>query len=57
MFNVLILLVSVGFKTSRMMFTQKGEVCNGCEFYDRENTSTYFTVICVCNILMGNLLL
>ena len=30
-FNNLILLVSVGFKTSRMMFTQRGEVCNGLE--------------------------
>ena len=34
-----------------------GRWCNGCKFYDRENTSTHFTVICVCNILMGNLLL
>ena len=36
------------------MFTQRGEVCNGCVFYDRENLSTHFKVICICNIVAGD---
>ena len=36
-FDVLIFLVSVGFKTLRMMLTQREEVCNRCELYAHEN--------------------
>ena len=36
-FNILILLVSLDFKTSWKMFTQRGGVCNWCKFYDHEN--------------------
>ena len=35
-FDVLILLVSVGFKTSRRCYS-KGEVCNWCKLYAHEN--------------------
>ena len=32
----LILLVSLDFKTSWKMFTQRGEVCDGCELYEQQ---------------------
>ena len=32
----LILLVSLDFKTSWKMFTQRGEVCDGCELYKQQ---------------------
>ena len=32
----------------------KAHKCNGCMFYDRENLSTHFKIICICNIVAGD---